>query len=136
VTLNEINDRIRIQSNSTFIFGRAQPLVELVNNLTVKPVGPNVRYNFNFMERMNDLLTSLGKVINVKFDYFDKQLLDYVKNYGCRGFCFTSDIIDEQNLCIEGKMGELKTLSKQDLINYMKPNKGKLNIDTVVVGIP
>ena len=68
-------------------------------------VGPFTRYPSDFRKRVIDSIKGENKVVNVKFDLLTRELLDYVRNYGCRVLHISSDVFSPDHLCIEGKNG-------------------------------
>lgn len=74
--------------------------------------------------------------MNLKFDVLSKELLDYVKQYGCRVLHLSSDVYSVDHLCIEGKNGEIEYLSINELRDILKQPNSRLNVDVVVIAIP
>lgn len=82
-----------------------------------------------------------SKVINVKFDILNIELLEYIRANGCRVLHISSDIYRDDHFCIEDKNGVVKYLSVQDMKEFLSQNDekkkiGKLNIEVVVIAIP
>ena len=75
--------------------------------------------------------------MNLKFDTLHRELLDYIRQHGCRVLHLSSDIYHPDYLCIEGKNGEIEYLSFSELKDILRPpNSGRLNVDVVVIANP
>lgn len=72
----------------------------------------------------------------MKFDVLSRELLEYVKNYGCRVLHLSSDVYHPDYLCIEGKNAEIEYISVIELKVLLKPSNSRLNVDLVVLAIP
>ncbi len=83
-----------------------------------------------------DTLRKQNKVVNLKFDVLSREMLEYVKMYGCRVLHISSDVYHVDCLCIEGKNGEIEYISSNELRRLITPKQGRLNVDVVVVAIP
>lgn len=103
--LNQILDKIRIHSNNVFIFAKAFPLVEVLGDDNIRVVGTFTKYPSDFRKRVLTEVKKQNKIINVKFDVLTRELLEYVKTYGCRVLHLSSDVYNPDYLCIEGKDG-------------------------------
>eukprot|EP00347_Sterkiella_histriomuscorum_P024050 403332474 len=134
--LNQILDKISIHSNNVFIFAKAFPLVEVLSKETVRVVGTFTRYPQDFRKRILTEVKKINKVVNLKFDVLSRELLEYVKTYGCRVFHVSSDVYHPDYLCIEGKNAQIEYISIKEMKNLLKPANSRLNIDLVVLAIP
>ncbi|CDW81385.1 UNKNOWN [Stylonychia lemnae] len=134
--LNQVLDKIRIHSNNVFIFAKAFPLVEVLSSKTVRVVGTFTRYPQDFRKRIFSEVKKLNKVVNLKFDILSLELLNYVKNYGCRVLHISSDVYSPDHLCIEGKNAEIQYIKIAELKNLLDPLESGLNVDLVVLAIP
>lgn len=134
--LNEILDKFRIQSKNSFIFAKAFPIVEKVDETTVKMVGTFTKHLSDFRQKVTSGIKERNKVINVRFDQLNRELLEYVKNNGCRVLHISSDIYRKESLCIEGENGLIEYISLENLETMLKPERRNLQVDVVVLAIP
>lgn len=74
--------------------------------------------------------------MNLKFDVLSRELLEYVKSYGCRVLHLSSDVYHQEYLCIEGKNAEIDYISIAELKTLLTTENTKLNVDLVVLAIP
>ena len=136
--LNDILDEIRIKSKNVFIFAKAFPLVRVDTDKKLKIVGTLTRYSNDFRQKLKDGITACNKVINVKFDLLNLELLDYIRDKGCRVLHLSSDVYRSDSLCIEDKNGIVKYLGIEELKRALlsQTSKQSLNIDVVVLAMP
>ena len=80
-------------------------MVEVISRDNIKVVGTFTRYPSDFRRRIFNEMKKQNKVVNLKFDVLTRDLLEYVKNYGCRVLHLSSDVFTPEHLCIEGKDG-------------------------------
>ena len=73
------------------------------------------RYNNEFKQKLKDDITACNKVINVKFDLLNMDLLDYIRDKGCRVLHLSSDVYRSDSLCIEDTNGIVKYLGIEEL---------------------
>jgi hypothetical protein len=79
----------------------------------------------------------LNKVINVKFETLTIDILNYVRDHGCRVLHLSSDVFKDDCLCIEGRNGKIEYLGLEELKRILKPTNGyNLNVDLVVLALP
>ena len=131
--LDRVNENIRITSLNVFVFLKAFPLTDLVNQTQVGPV--TQRHN-NFKSCVIQNMKKESKVIQVKFDVLTRESLKLIKNHGCRVLHLSSDEFRDLQLWAEGKYGELDLIEISDLRQLLIPEGGRLSIDVVVLAIP
>ena len=90
--LNEIFDDIRLNASNVFIFAKAFPLVELKEDGKPSMVGTLTRHINEFRNNLKRNFTELDKVINVRFDTLTLDVLEYVRDHGCRVLHLSSDV--------------------------------------------
>ncbi|TNV87843.1 hypothetical protein FGO68_gene1372 [Halteria grandinella] len=134
--LNEILDKFRYESNNCFIFAKAFPIVEKVDDSNIKMVGTLTKYLSNFRQKVINGIKERNKVINVRFDQLNLEMLDYVKNNSCRVLHISSDVYRKDSLCIEGENGLVEYINLEDLRNILQPQSKVLQVDVVVLAIP
>jgi len=113
--LNKILDQIRINSNNVFLFAKAFPLVQKVGEGQFTHVGTFTRYSNDFRKKLVDQIKPLKKVVNLKFDILSREILEYIKIFGCRVLHISSDVYLSDKLCIEGENGEVEYISMNEM---------------------
>ena len=102
--LNRVNENIRITSLNVFVFLKAFPLTDLVNQTHVGTV--TQRHN-NFKSCVIQNMRRENKVTQVKFDVLTRESLKLIKNHGCRVLHLSSDEFRDLQLWAERKYREL-----------------------------
>lgn len=90
-----------------FIFAKAFPLVESTQKGT-SFVGAFTRHINLFRNNLRESFNELNKVINVKFETLTRDILEYVRDKGCRVLHLSSDVFKDDYLCIEGPNGRIE----------------------------
>jgi hypothetical protein len=135
--LNEILHKIHIKASNVFIFAKAFPLVEDNGSNEITMAGSFTRHMNAFRTNLISGFEELNKVVNVKFDSLNREVLDYIKKFGCRVLHLSSDVYREDHLCIEGSNGRIEYIHINDLKTILKPpNNQRLNVNLVVLAIP
>jgi hypothetical protein len=84
-------------------------------------VGTFTRHINEFRANLKKSFTDMNKAINVRFDTLTLDVLEYVRDHGCRVLHLSSDVFLDDYLCIEGENGEIKYLHVNDLKDLLKP---------------
>jgi hypothetical protein len=103
--LNQIFDEIRLNASNVFIFAKAFPLVEKNPDGTYRMVSTFTRHINEFRNNLKSSFINLRKVINTRFDTLTEDVLEYVRDHGCRVLHLSSDYFKDGHLCIEGENG-------------------------------
>jgi hypothetical protein len=99
--------------------------------------GSFTRHVNTFRNRIIDGFDKSKKVINVKFDSLTREVLGFIKKYGCRVLHLSSDVFKPDYLCIEGANGKIDYIHIDELKDLLKPaNEEQLNVNLVVLAIP
>ena len=81
-------------------------------------------------------LNQLQSQIFIKFEFLNRQQLDYIRDYGCRILEIHPSVYDGENkLCIESENGQLIKLTPKELYDTLKPREGDLNVDVVFINV-
>ncbi len=89
--LNDILHKIHIKASNVFIFAKAFPLVE-VKGKDLLIAGSLTRHVNSFRNRVLEGFRELKKEVNVKFDSLNREVLEFIKNFGCRVLHLSSDV--------------------------------------------
>ena len=136
IILNEILHKIHIKASNVFIFAKAFPLVE-VKGKDLLQVGSITRHVNSFRNRVLEGFRKQNKEVNVKFDSLTREVLTFIKNFGCRVLHLSSDVFKPDHLCIEGTNGKIEYIHIDELKTLLKPSDGQnLNVNLVVLAIP
>jgi hypothetical protein len=112
--LNDILHKIHIKACNVFIFAKAFPLVEVKEN-NILIAGSLTRHVNSFRNRVLEGFREQKKEVNVKFDSLTKEVLDFIKNFGCRVLHLSSDVFKSDHLCIEGRNGTIEYVHIDEL---------------------
>jgi hypothetical protein len=100
-------------------------------------VGNFTRHINEFRNNLKKSFSELNKVINTRFETLTKDVLEYIKEHGCRVLHLSSDVFKDGFLCIEGNNGQIEYLDKDELKKILMPkNNDRLQVDVVVLAIP
>lgn len=97
-------------------------MIPISKNSEVKSVGINTRYSTKFRKIVAQEAKKCGQQINVKFDQLNKELLEYVKDHGCKLLHLSSPVFEESRLCLEEKNGVAEYLSIDKLTKSLLPD--------------
>jgi hypothetical protein len=75
--------------------------------------------------------------VNVKFDILNREVLEHVRNHGCKLLHLSSHVFYEDKLALEGQRGLIEVLTQDLIIKALLPtNSSHLNVDLVVLAMP
>jgi hypothetical protein len=66
----------------------------------------------------------------------NRELIENVKENGCKILHITSTVFEEERICMEGLNGLVDFVHIEELKIILKPDDGVLKIDLVVIAIP
>jgi len=95
------------------------------------------RHINEFRNNLKSSFINLQKVINARFDTLTEDVLEYVKDHGCRVLHLSSDYFKDGHLCIEGENGQViyKDIAQlRELFQHKE--KKRLEVDVVVLALP
>ena len=89
-----------------FLFAKAFPLVKKRDeDGRYCMVGNFTRHINEFRNNLKKSFSELNKVINTRFETLTKDVLEYIREHGCRVLHLSSDVFKDGFLCIEGNNG-------------------------------
>lgn len=131
--LDRINENIRRTSLNVFVFLKAFPLVDPKDTTHVGPITQkHNKFKANILKNMKNE----KKVLQVKFDILTRENLQTIKAHGCRVLHLCSDESRPDQLCAEGKYGEMDAIQVSEVRDLIFPDGAMLSIDVVVLAIP
>ena len=96
---------MRTNSKHLIVFAKAFPLVEMRADESTYAVGSFTRTGYDLKSTVKENFAEAEVGVKVKFDVLNRNLLEYVGEYGCRVLHLSSDIFEHDKLCIEGDFG-------------------------------
>ena len=67
-------------------------------------------------------MVEVDRVVQLKFEPLQQDLLTYVAEFGTRVLHLSSDHLKKDCLCIEGENGVSKSITTKELYNLLKPS--------------
>lgn len=114
-------------TNNSFVPSDPRILVEL---------GPTTWYPTDFRRKIFYEAKESKQQVNIKFDLLNRELINYIKNNGCKIWHISSQVYDRERLAIEGPNGLVEYLSRDDLRDMLGDRTKPLNVDLVVLALP
>jgi hypothetical protein len=131
--IGRVNEKIRAASLNVFIFLKAWPILDSESQ---ENLGPMTRVSNTFKIDVMRAISQTHKIVQVKFDTLTRKTLQQLKTSGCRVLQLSSDVWQDDCLCVEGRFGELEKISLEELQQILIPHGERLAIDVVVLAIP
>lgn len=96
-----------------------------MGQMDLKQVGPITRYTSNFKTDFLKTAKECHQTVNVKFDQLNREILEYVRDHGCKILHLSSHVFDYDKLCIEGPLGLVEYMNVDLLYSFLMPNNSE-----------
>ncbi|KAL4481100.1 hypothetical protein ABPG72_015055 [Tetrahymena utriculariae] len=116
--LGEINDQLHHISSNVFQFMRANPII-FQDKKT--PYGHIIRLNQSFKRRITDVLSKLGKELNLKFEIQTIKHFKECLQRGSKFMCITCDDVEEDGIIVEeDQLPLMRKYKENEMEEYYK----------------
>jgi len=136
---NQIVESIRKNYFNLFTCAYSLPLVKEDVTQGIVPCADTIKSTFDVRMELNHQLEETNKQFQVNYDILSEDLLKSVAEHGTRVLHISSDMIDEDSLCVERDFGVARFLSLSRIEQLLKPHteeSGRLPMDLVCIAIP
>jgi len=69
------------------------------------------RYSSDFRKKMKNIASNSGQIVNVKFDILNRELIETIRQYGCKILHLSSHVFEEDRIAIECENGLIEYLT-------------------------
>ncbi|EAS04919.2 AAA family ATPase (macronuclear) [Tetrahymena thermophila SB210] len=116
--LGEINDQLHHISSNVFQFMRAAPIIYQDKKT---PYGHIIRLNQSFKRRITDVLSKLGKELNLKFEIQTIKHFKECLQRGSKFMCITCDDVEEDGIIVEeDQLPLMRKYKENEMEEYYK----------------
>ncbi|KAL4434528.1 hypothetical protein ABPG74_007312 [Tetrahymena malaccensis] len=116
--LGEINDQLHHISSNVFQFMKAAPII-FQDKKT--PYGHIIRLNQSFKRRITDVLSKLGKELNLKFEIQTIKHFKECLQRGSKFMCITCDDVEDDGIIVEeDQLPLMRKYKENEMEEYYK----------------